>query len=314
MKVKITGIIHEATDVRSYRLEAVEPGHVLPEFTAGSHIDVTIYSRLVRQYSICSDPDEKGYYKIGVQKGPQSSGGSEALIRDFREGQIIEISGPRNHFRLDEGGSEFILIGGGIGITPILSMAQRLRRIGRPFRLYYLARSKDRFAFGERLSADDLAPSVTYHDDETRGLPDLATLVGPYRNGLRVYCCGPTALMDAVRGLCAGWPPKSVVFEHFSRGDDPSAGDNRSFEIQIGRDGPVFVVGPDQSILQVLRKNGYRIETQCTQGLCGTCEVKVLAGQVDHRDLVLDQDEQAENSCMMVCCSRAISGRLVLEL
>ncbi|WP_299847823.1 PDR/VanB family oxidoreductase [uncultured Roseovarius sp.] len=312
MKVRIAKIRDEATDVRSYRLEP-EGGENLPEFTAGSHVDVFISEGLSRQYSICSDPADTGYYRVGIQKDANSTGGSEAVFREFAEGQVIEISEPRNHFRLKEDGVDFTLIGGGIGITPILAMAQRLAGLGKSFRLYYLARSEDRFGFADLLKDSALSDKISYHNDAKDGLPDLAAMIGAHEAGRHVYCCGPTPLMDAVKDTCRAWPPMTVHFEHFTAVQSDTAEDT-AFEVQLGQGGEVLTVGADQTLLEVLRAHGLEIETQCTQGLCGTCEQAVLEGDVDHRDLVLDDDEKAENSCMMVCVSRAKSGRLVLDV
>jgi ferredoxin-NADP reductase len=314
MKVRIADLRDEATDIRSYRLESATSGHDLPLYTAGSHVDVTISDGVVRQYSLCSDPDDHSHYRIGVQKDAKSTGGSLTIFATFESGQTIEISEPRNHFKLDESGLEFMLIGGGIGVTPILSMAQRLARIGKKFNVFYLARSEDRFAFSQRLAEPDLAVHVQRHNDEIHGMPNLAAMIGPYRSGRRVYCCGPAPMMAAVRAACADWPAKSCVFEHFTKDGAPEAEANSAFEIQIGRNGPVYSVGRDESIAQVLSANGVSIKTQCTRGLCGTCEVGLLEGEVEHRDMVLDDNEKADNTCLMVCVSRAASGRLVLDL
>lgn len=311
MKVKIAEIRHEATDIRSYRLEPV--GGTLPAFTAGSHVDVTIADGLVRQYSLCSDPAERGYYRLGVQKDPASTGGSDAVFARFDVGQEIEISEPRNHFELNETGTDFTLIGGGIGVTPILAMAQRLVSVGKPFRLFYLVRSADRFGFGDLLGLPKIGACLARHDDSTDGLADLPRMIGPHAAGRHVYCCGPAPLMDAVREAARAWPPMTVHFEHFTR-DEVDQSRNSAFEIQFGEDGEVVTVAPDQTVLEVMRAHGHVVETQCTQGLCGTCETGVLDGEVDHRDLVLEEDEKAENSCMMVCVSRARSGRLVLDV
>lgn len=311
MKVKITAIRDEATDIRSYRLEPVSGG--LPAFTAGSHVDVHIGDGLVRQYSICSDPADRSHYLLGVQKDPKSSGGSLAVFEHFRPGQEIEISEPRNHFKLREEGADFVLIGGGIGVTPILAMAQRLSALGKTFRLHYLVRSADRFGFGALLDRMALGERLLRHCDAEQGLADVSALVGAHEAGRHVYCCGPESLMTAVKSATRAWSPMSVHFEHFTR-VETSANRNAAFEIQLGHDGPVHAVGPGQTVLEVLRAQGIAVETQCTQGLCGTCEQRVLAGEVDHRDLVLEDDEKARHDCMMVCVSRARSQRLVLDV
>jgi len=311
MKVKIAAVLDEATDIRSYRLEPVSGG--LPAFTAGSHVDVHIGAGLVRQYSICSDPADHSHYLLAVQKDPKSSGGSMAVFAQFQPGQEIEISEPRNHFKLKEEGADFVLIGGGIGVTPILAMAQRLAALGKSFHLHYLVRSADRFGFDALLDRMDLGARLLRHCDAEQGLADVSALAGAYLPGRHVYCCGPEPLMTAVKSVTRAWPPMTVHFEHFTRTETDTSR-NIAFEIQLGRDGPVLAVGPDQTVLEVLREEGIVVETQCTQGLCGTCEQRVLAGEVDHRDLVLEDDEKAKHDCMMVCVSRARSKRLVLDV
>ena len=314
MQVRIVEVRDEARDIRSYCLQPAATGASMPAFSAGAHIDVIVEPDLVRQYSLCSDPADRSHYRIGVQKDPNSRGGSATLFETFETGSVIEISEPRNHFALDESGSDYTLIAGGIGITPILAMASRLAAIGKRFHLYYLARSDDRFGFSWIVDAPNVAPHVTRHCDIRDGLPDLKAVCGTYRDGLHIYCCGPGPLMDAVKQICEDWPPGTVVFEHFSRDDDPTEDSGDSFQVQIGEGGPCFTIGPGQSILEVLTDNGYKLSSQCKEGLCGTCEVGLLAGEADHRDLVLSDEEKAGNFCIMICISRAKSKKLVLDL
>jgi vanillate O-demethylase ferredoxin subunit len=292
-------------------------GAALPAFTAGAHIDVHLPGGLVRQYSLCNPPGETGRYEIGVLRDAQSRGGSSAVHDAVHEGDVIGISAPRNHFPLAADAAQHLLLGGGIGITPLLAMAEQLSQQGSSFELHHCTRTLERTAFVDRLSAAPYAARVHHHfDDGAAGqLLDIAALLKQAAPGTHLYVCGPQGFMDAVLGTARaqGWPEARLHFEFFSAAPADTSGDG-SFELEVASSGRVIVVQPDQTALQALQDAGLDIPMSCEQGVCGTCLTGVKAGTPEHRDHYLTPEEQAANDQFLPCCSRARSARLVLDL
>lgn len=312
--LRVTRICDEAVGIRSFELRHPD-GAPLPQFEAGAHLLVDAAAGLVRQYSLCNDPAETHRYVIAVQR-EEAGRGSRAMF-GIAEGSALSVSAPRNHFRLDGGAAASLLIAGGIGITPIMAMVRTLERKGRPYRLHYCARSPARALFADRLAALPFGDKVRFHYDggDPRNGLDVAAVLASPAPGTHLYCCGPAGLMQAVERAAVHWPAGCVHFEHFSaEGLEPVAGTDRSFEIEIASTGQVIAVAPDKSILDALQAHGIKVESLCREGICGTCITGVRAGTPDHRDHVLDADEKAANDRIAVCCSRALSARLVLDL
>jgi vanillate O-demethylase ferredoxin subunit len=305
----------EAMDICSFELVEAQ-GNVLPAFSAGSHIDVHLPNCLTRQYSLCNDPTESHRYVIGVLNDAASRGGSRAM-HALQEGDLLQISAPRNHFPLAHAVRHSVLIAGGIGITPILCMAERLAQVDESFELHYLARSRDRMAFVDRIRRGAISPRASFHFDD--GPPeqklDLAALLAAPPADVHLYVCGPKGLMDAVLDAArrSGWPPAQLHCEFFAGASGQSAAD-QSFEVQLASSGRIVVVPGDQSVIQALAGAGISVQVSCGQGVCGTCLTRVLEGEPDHRDLYLTPEEQAANDQFAPCCSRAKSKRLVLDL
>jgi len=305
----------EAVDICSFELVSVE-GSALPAFAAGSHIDVGLSNGLTRQYSLCNDPTESHRYVIGVLKDPSSRGGSRAMHEQVREGDVLRISAPKNHFPLRDGARRHLLLAGGIGVTPLLCMAERLAAAGEDFALHYCTRSRTRAAFVDRIGSAAFASSVTFHfDDEPARKLDLDALIGVPQAGVHLYVCGPRGFMDWVLGTARarGWPPEQLHFEYFGA-DVAKLESDGSFEVQFARSGRVVVVTKDQTVLEALTQAGVDVPFSCEQGVCGTCVTRVLAGEPEHRDMFLTPDEQAANDRFAPCCSRSKSARLVLDL
>ncbi|WP_020590322.1 PDR/VanB family oxidoreductase [Kiloniella laminariae] len=312
--VRIEAINEEAESIRSYELRAVD-GSDLPAFSAGSHIDFFLPGNMIRQYSLSNNPAERHRYIVAVQKEENGRGGSSYVHKNLKSGSQIEISHPRNHFELDETAGRYKLIAGGIGITPILSMARRLKSLGKPFQLYYACRNKQRAAFTEEMVASGLSAHVLYSFDDQHGPLKTQALFGQPEKDVQIYCCGPTGLMDAVKKVTQNWPAGTVRFEHFSADETtgPRA-DDGSFEVIINSTGKCYLIPAGKSILAVLAENGIFVDNACCEGICGTCETGLLDGEADHRDMVLSDQEKAENRHIMVCCSRAKSPSLTLDL
>ncbi len=297
-------------------IELVAADGALPAFTAGAHIDVVLGNGIERSYSLLNDPTETHRYVIAVLREEESRGGSTFVHDRLREGDRLVSSPPVNNFPLNEAGETHILIAGGIGITPLKSMAHRLLAYGAAFTLHYCARDRERAAYLEELTAL-VGERLHVHldgGDPSRGL-DVAALMSKRPSAGHVYVCGPAGLIRAVREASRDWPKGTVHYELFrgSEADVAPRSTDQPFEITLARAGKTLTVPADKSILEVLRGNGIKIKTLCKEGVCGTCRVGLLSGKADHRDEVLT-DEQRERE-IQVCVSRAMPNEtLVLDL
>ena len=315
LQVTVNAIIDAARNIKVFELVRPDGGR-LPFFTAGAHIDVETPAGVLRQYSLCNDPRDDRCYRIAVLREATSRGGSASMHDRVRNGDRLTISRPRNHFPLDEEADRHLLIAGGIGITPLIAMVHRLLRTGADFHLHYCARDTEAAAFYGELRRPELADKVTFHfdgGDPRQGLDVTALLAEPEKN-VHLYCCGPAGLMAAVGEAASTWPAGQLHFEHFSGDPEQLAQENSAFEVEIASTGAVYTVPPEKSILSVLRDNGLEIDSSCEEGICGTCITGLLAGEADHRDMILSEAEKSANRQITVCCSRARSGRLRLDL
>lgn len=317
LRVTVASKTAVADGISAFELVAADGG-TLPSFSAGAHIDVHLPGGLVRQYSLCNAPGETHRYLIGVLREPASRGGSAALHEAVLEGQPLTISTPRNHFPLIEPAARSLLLAGGIGITPLLAMAERLSVQGADFSLHYAVRSRSRAAFVDRLAAAPYASQVALHfDDEapTQRL-DLPAVIGAAPAGTHLYVCGPKGFIDAVlaQARTLGWPEAQLHWEFFANDAGAPRDSDEAFEVELASSGRVVVVPRGRSIVQALAEAGVEVMTSCEQGVCGTCLTRVAAGVPDHRDAYLTPEEQAANDQMLLCCSRAKSARLVLDL
>ena len=316
IKVRVAKRKQEAIDICSFEL-VPEGGGALPHFLAGSHIDVHTPGGPVRQYSISTGPDQTSAYRIAVKREPDSRGGSKAMHEALKEGDLVQISAPRNNFALDESADKSILIAGGIGITPLLSMLLRLESLGKPFELQYFSRSIQHTAFHDVLSQKKYAASVGFHyalePDSVRAY--LRKYLWHRQSGAHLYLCGPRPFMDLVEQTAAvTWPPESVHLEYFTADPNALAGPRDTFIVKLARSGGEFEIPADKTITQALAEHGVHIETSCEQGVCGTCLTGVLEGTPDHRDVFLTDEEREANDRMCTCVSRAQSAVLVLDL
>jgi vanillate monooxygenase ferredoxin subunit len=315
LRVRVAKKTLEATDVCSFELQHAE-GQALPAFSAGSHIDVQVRGGLTRQYSLCNDPAESHRYQIAVLLDANTRGGSKAM-HELQVGDVLTISAPKNHFPLEHEARRSLLLAGGIGVTPILCMAERLAMLGADFEMHYSSRSRDRTAFVDRIGQAAFASRVSFHfDDGEAALKlDIAALVAAHAPGTHLYVCGPKGFMDAVLGAArsAGWPEDHLHYEFFSAEVVKSA-DDGSFEVKLASSGRLVLVAKDQTIIEALAEAGIEVPTSCEQGVCGTCLTRVLGGEPDHRDMYLSPQEQARNDQCLPCCSRSKTPVLVLDL
>jgi vanillate O-demethylase ferredoxin subunit len=313
--VKVQRKKQEALDIASFEL--VKPdGSALPGFSAGSHIDVQVPGGLTRQYSLCNDAAEQHRYRIAVLRDPGSRGGSVGMHDAVKEGDTLQISEPRNHFPLVHA-QRTLLLAGGIGVTPLLCMAQRLATSGADFTLHYCARSAERTAFRDEIAASPYAQRVQYHFDDGDAAQKLQLeqeLAKPDA-GTHLYVCGPTGFIDWVVKTAdrLGWSKEQVHLEYFGAAAQDTTGD-RAFQVKIASSGAVYEVPADQTVVNALQAHGIEILTSCEQGVCGTCITRVLQGECDHRDLYFTDEEKAKHDQFTPCCSRAKSAVLVLDL
>lgn len=324
---KASGTVHEfTTDLVVRRrsmaaagvvvLDLAHPqGAELPRWEPGAHIDLLLTDSLTRQYSLCGSSDDPSVWRVGVLLDPASRGGSQYVHDNLHEGATVRVRGPRNHFPLVDA-PHYRFIAGGIGITPILAMVEQVQQAGNDWTLLYGGRTRASMAFVDDL-LERYPDNVTVWPQDERGFLDLAKLLNDATDDTLVYCCGPEGLLSAVESQCAHWPPGALHIERFAA-KAPTAEQAAEaldhFEVVCHRTGVTFDITPDQSILEVLEEAGIPILGSCYEGVCGTCEARVLEGTPDHRDSVLSEAEKAAGEVMLVCVSRSRTERLVLDL
>lgn len=315
LEVEVTNKREVADGVMAFTLHS-PVGGPLPPMTAGAHLDVHLPGGLTRQYSLCNGPEDDGSYTIAVKREPASRGGSAAMHDTVQSGDMLRVSLPKNNFALDKSAERSLLIAGGIGITPLLSMARHLAACGDNFHLHYFCRSPAHAAFRAELD-HELADHWTLH----AGLSPEATckavelLLGSGDAGTHSYACGPLPLMQLVEaaGAAAGWPRERMHFEYFKLAGPVESG-GVPFELTLARSGRTVLVPADRSIVDILRSIDVAIDTNCEQGVCGTCLCTVIDGTPEHRDQYLNAGEKAANMQMLPCVSRSRSQTLVLDL
>jgi vanillate monooxygenase ferredoxin subunit len=294
------------------RLSAVN-GLKLPKAAPGSHIDLHLPNGLVRQYSLCSEIDANDY-EIAVLNEPQGRGGSAFVHANLKVGDTLTISEPKNLFSLHSNAKKTLLIAAGVGITPILTMAEYLLQQGADFSLHYCAKSPEQTAYLERIKESGLVAFSHFHFSKTSRI-NLAEVITAAQSDLHLYVCGPATFNDAVIE-CANaknWQPANIHREYFSAAPIDHS-DDGSFEIEINSSGEILTVPAEQSMLDVLEDHGYFIPMACAEGVCGTCITGLLSGQADHKDVFMTAEEHAKMDQITPCCSRGKSARLKLDL
>ncbi|HWG02972.1 MAG TPA: PDR/VanB family oxidoreductase [Trebonia sp.] len=288
-------------------------GWRLPSWNPGAHVDLALGNGITRQYSLCGDRFDAFRYRVAVLREPAGRGGSAYVHDVLRPGDLVGLGGPRNNFDLVPSG-RYRFVAGGIGITPILPMIAQADALGADWRLLYGGRSRGSMAFLDELAA--YGERVIVRPQDEYGLLDLASVIDDCRPAnTRLYCCGPAPLLAAAESLCAGRPPGFLRAERFVAPAGSTGPSRREpFEVELARTGRVVTVDPVVSVLDALARAGAPVLSSCQQGVCGTCEVPVLSGEVDHRDSLLDDDERVAGTCMFVCVSRARGDRLVLDI
>lgn len=308
--VRLVAIRYAARDTNLFEFARIDR-QPLPAYEPGAHIDLHLPNGLVRQYSLIVAKPDLASYTVGIKRDPASRGGSKYIHDELRVGRAIKISAPRNNFPLKEGARHVILFAGGIGITPIWCMVQRLAERGRSWQLYYSARSRADMAFLHALEA--MAGATFHFDDEAAGkFLDIGQLLAQAPKDAHLYCCGPAPMLSAFEAATADWPPDQIHVEYFT----PKAAPAKSggFTVELARSHQEFFIPAGKTILQVLLDAGVDVDYSCELGICGACEQRVISGQPEHRDSILTEEEQASNTRVMICCAGCKSDRLVLDL
>lgn len=312
MNLNVASIARVAQGVLQLELRPADGGS-LPGFTPGAHVDLHLPGGLRRSYSLANDAAERHRYVLGVQHEPQGRGGSAWLHDAASVGTVLQVSPPANHFALVEDADHSVFVAGGIGITPIWCMVQRLNALGRSWALHYRARSRASAAFLQELLHPDYAERVHLSfGDEGHSRPDIEALVGAATGRTHFYCCGPLGMLDAFERACVSLDPARVHLERFGTGQEVAS--EGGFQVRLERSGAVVDIKPGQTILAALEAHGVAVPSSCQQGVCGVCETRVLEGRPDHRDLVLSDAEKAAGSSMMICCSGSLTPLLVLDM
>lgn len=314
VSVSIRQIRMESEDTISFEL-CLPDEEELPPFSPGSHINVFIPGGPTRSYSLVNSPSERRHYKIAVKRAPDSRGGSIWLHDAARVGMTLKVSHPSNDFQLEENATSSILIGGGIGITPMMSMIARLIEMKHPWELHYSARTPRQMAFSEalqKLEAQGAGKVHRYFTGPQSQRMNLATITQSAPESAHLYCCGPSSLIDDFISLTSTRNENTVHYERFAATQEAATGGG--FELQLARDGRCLPVPEGNSILDVLLDAGIDVQYACTEGVCGTCKTRVIDGIPDHRDDCLTTDEKAANNAIMICCSGSRTKTLTLDL
>jgi ferredoxin-NADP reductase len=313
MRLRVRSISWLAEAINGYEL--VDPrGRDLPRFAAGAHIGLRLAGGPVRDYSLWNDPAERRRYCIAVLCEDDPEAVSHRLRERVRPGDLVEVSAPRNNFPLDLTAAHHLLIAGGIGITPIMAMIAELRRRGADFLLHYCTRSPAATAFRDELDLLAAQGRVRFHydgGDPARGL-DIAAALRAAPPGTHLYFCGPPALMAATAEAAREWPSGTVHSESFSAPSAVDFGENRTFRVRLARHGGEFDIPPDETILEVLRRHGIPVKSSCELGYCGTCLIRYLGGEPEHRDDLLAAADRSRY--VLICCARAKTPVLELDL
>ena len=303
----------EAEDVLSLVMVRAT-GEDVPEWTFGAHIDLIMRNDLIRQYSLCSDPADRSQWTIAVLREPNSAGGSKYIHEVLRPGMTVLAPPPRNNFPLVEAGS-YLFVAGGIGVTPLLPMAQFLHAEGRDWKLLYGGRRRASMAFRDQLG--ELVPKVDISPEDEFGLLDLRGAIEATPEGTAIYCCGPEPLIAALEAQCEALGRPAPHVERFNARPDFTVEaheeENAAFELVLAKSGKTFTIPADKTIAQVLAAERVFVPTSCTEGYCGVCETVVLEGVPDHRDDYLLPEVRDSNKKIMVCCSRSKTPVLVID-
>ena len=310
----VTDVSDQTENIKSFTLQGSEE-HPLPAFTAGSHIDIKLSSGKVRSYSLINSTHEQNRYQIAVKYEANGRGGSKEM-HGLKEGMELEITVPKNNFVLYENVRRYILISGGIGITPLLSMAHRLDELDKHFEFHICSRTKEEVPFSYELQNWSFAPMVEIHANQNdHPSIDLDKVLSEPNHDTLIYCCGPAGFNQWVKStaLDLGWNATHIKQELFSM-DTKVFSEPKAFNLKMEKSGKTISIPADRSIIDMIELENVSVNYSCLQGTCGSCITKVVAGDVDHRDAFLTEAEKLENEKMCLCVSRAKGADLAIDL
>lgn len=313
---RLTDIKPVARDTKLYTFARAD-GAPLPAYKPGAHIDLHLANGLIRQFSLVTPHDDPQTYVVGVKRDENSRGGSRYIIDEMKVGDQIKISAPRNTFPLVEDAEHVVLFAGGIGITPIWCMVQRLAALDRSWKLFYACRSRADMAFVDALEQFDGTLRHLHFDDEAGGVLDMAAALAETPANAHVYCCGPNPMLKAFEAATAGRPRNLIHVEYFTPKEEAAAAGEAKlggFWVELARSGEEYFIPEGKKILEVLYEAGVDVDYSCELGICGACETKVISGIPVHHDSVLSEEEQASNEKVMICCAGCKTERLVLDM
>ncbi|MEM9895716.1 MAG: fatty acid desaturase [Bacteroidota bacterium] len=304
-----------AKGIKTFRF--VSPDNTaLPAFEAGAHIQIKLPSGKIRSYSLVNAPHEKNFYQIAVKREDKFGSGSVELHDQVEPGTLLEVKPPKNNFTLYENANRYVLIAGGIGITPMISMAHRLTELEKPFEFHVCSKRVDEIPFQYELKNWSFAPCVEFHlDKNKRSTLPINTALADAKADSLIYMCGPSGFMEFVHteALLRGWKKNQIIQESFSAPSSKNQ-DNKAFDIQLTKSNKSLSVAADETIIDALLKNNVKIEYSCLQGTCGSCITNISHGSIDHRDAVLSEQEKCDGKLICPCVSRAVGDKLELQL
>ncbi len=312
IQATVTEVTALGPEIKSFRLAA--DGAPFKAAAPGAHIDVFLPNGMIRQYSLWDWAEDGSWCAIGVKGEQKGRGGSAWLHDNLKPGAPLEVGEIRNNFALDESASNYALFAGGIGVTPMVAMARRLKELGKPMQFFYLARNEAAAGFAEILGGLGLGSSLILHFDDRDGLLDIKGHLDGLDVGTQVYFCGPEGLLNAVLAHTEGWSADRVHFERFSGDPTKLNAPTDGFELVLHQSGQTFHIPEDETILDVLMENGLDPDFGCMDGVCGSCTLNVIEGDVDHRDATMTPEEHDAVGTMCICVSRAKGSRLVIDL
>ncbi len=312
VRVQVSKVDKMSSDVTMYEFRSLD-GSDLPPWTAGAHLDIVVAPFYLRQYSMSGNPADRSSYQIGVLREDEGRGGSKLLHRIFKEGRKVFISKPINHFELEETAAKTFLMGGGIGITPMIAFAHRLHALGKEFELHYSAKSRQGAGYLENLATVPWAQNITYHFSDENKRAAFGDILDSYESGWHVYTCGPDRYISGVISAAEslGFPEEARHLEYFSVPELPDY-ENHEFTLKLAKSGREFKVPADKSATDVLTENGISIDVKCSDGLCGVCKCGLIAGEVEHRDFVLSGKQREKE--IILCQSRSAKSGGTVEI
>jgi len=310
LNLRLTAVRYVGRDTHAFEFSSPD-GRPLPDAEPGAHVTLSLPNGLSRQYSLVHAGRAPNHYEVGVKRDPHSRGGSQYMHESLQVGTLLPVTPPHNNFPLREDATLSVFFAGGIGVTPMVAMLERLAALGKHSTLYYACRAREDAAFLPELTS--ICDLHLHFDQEHQGrVLDMATLIAPLSRDAHLYCCGPGPMLAAFEAATADWPREQVHVEYFTARE--AANTSGGYTVELARSGREFQIPAGKSILQVLREAGMTVASSCEEGVCAVCETGVLAGVPDHRDAILSEAERASNRTMMICCSGSKSERLVLDL